>query len=319
LHFEGFPGTETTDITSDVKSFRIRKPWQKFFERHDLRAGDKIAIERISAYEYRVVPVHSAQPGRSEHLIALAGEHVADVPPFTTLGRADEQDLDRQRRLMALLREATGIMDVKPERPGIGAAVMLDKAIGTKATQRIALQQQAESLALCTWPAELKSQAEALYGTGRVRRLMGFLAAHPDAWQARPNIQLAFRNAPVAQRLFPHCYLEITEYVHRWSGNDFGKIGAHPFDHIREDLWPWLRERQYASPEDDQQLDAFLKRLGRRDAHLRPGIEVRRPWPWTHAVDLDQRGALASDVRTAVAELLTALNEPLPPACIDMP
>jgi hypothetical protein len=167
LHFEGFPGAEATDITSDHKSFRIRKPWQKFFERHDLRAGDKVAIERISAYEYRVVAVRSAQPGRSEHLIALAGEHVADVPPFTTHGRIDEQDLDRQRRLIALLREATGITDVEPERPGIGAAVMLDRTIGTKSTQRIALQQQAESLALCTWPAELKSQAEALYRTGR--------------------------------------------------------------------------------------------------------------------------------------------------------
>jgi hypothetical protein len=148
---------------------------------------------------------------------------------------------------------------------------------------------------------------------------MGFLAAHADAWQARPNIQLAFRNAPVAQRLFPHCHLEITEYVHRWSGDDFDKIGAHRFEQIRENLWPWLRERQYASPEDDQQLDAFLRRLGRRDAHLRPGIEVRRIWPWTQAVDLDERGALASEVRTAVAELLAALDEPLPPACTDVP
>src|SRR5262245_38560227 len=134
-----------------------------------------------------------------------------------------------------------------------------------------------------------QSQAEALDRTGRARRLMGFLAAHPDAWQARPNMQLAFRNAPVAQRLFPHCHLEITEYVHRWSGDDFGKIGAHPFDRVRADLWPCHRERQYASPEDDQQLDAFLKRLGRRDAHLRPGIEVRRIWPWTHVVHLDER------------------------------
>ena len=32
-------------------------------------------------------------------------------------------------------------------------------------------------------------------------------------------------------------------------------------------------------PRDGQQLDAFLKRLGHRDVHLRPGIEVRRTWP----------------------------------------
>jgi hypothetical protein len=217
---------------------------------------------------------------------------------------------------LALLREATGITDAEPERhPLIGAMVMLDKAIGTKSTQRISLRRQAEGLVLCTWPAELKPRAEALYRTGRAQRLMDFVAEHPKAWQARPNVHLAFQHAPVPQRLYLHCHLQITEYIHRWSGNDFARIGAHHYNDIRENLWPWLRQRQYAGPEDDQQLDAFLKRLGRRDVHLRPGIEVQRIWPWPHAVDLDERGALVSEVRAAVAELLTALDEPLPPAC----
>jgi hypothetical protein len=251
-----------------------------------------------------------------EDLMTFTEEHFTRLLPFTTLARAGEDDLRRQRRLMAVLREATGIDDVKPERlPQVGAVVMLDAAIRTKSTQRISLQQHAESLALYTWPAELKLQAEALYRTGRAQRLMDFVAEHPGAWQARPNVHLAFRNAPDAQRLYPHCHLEIAEYVHRWSGSDFAQIRAHHYNQIREGLWPWLRERQFAGPEDDQQVDTFLKRLGRRDAHLRPGIEVRRVWPWPEAVDLDERGALASEVRTAVAELLTVLGEPLPPAC----
>jgi len=99
------------------------------------------------------------------------------------------------------------------------------------------------------------------------------------------------------------------------KGKDFDQIRAHRHDEIRQSLWPWLRQRQYAGPEDDQQLDAFLRRLGRRDAHLRPGIEIRRIWAWAHAVDLDERGALVGEVCTAVCELLTALDEPLPPAC----
>lgn len=61
LQFEGFPETEPTDITSDKKSFRLRRPWPQFFERHGLRAGDKVAIERISTYEYRIAPVRSEQ------------------------------------------------------------------------------------------------------------------------------------------------------------------------------------------------------------------------------------------------------------------
>lgn len=253
-----------------------------------------------------------------EDLIAFTEEHFPHLLPFTTLGRAGEHDLRRERRLMAVLREATGIDDVEPDRrPWIGAVVMLDAAIRAKSTQRICLQQQGDSLALSTWPAELKPQAEALYRTGRAQRLMDFVAEHPEAWQARPNMQLAFRNARVAQRLYLHCSLDITEYIRRWSGSDFAWVRAHHHDQIRETLWPWLRENQYAGPEDDEQLDAFLKRLGRRDVHLRPGIELRRLWPWAHAVDLDERGALASEVRTAVAMLLTALDEPLPPACTD--
>jgi hypothetical protein len=222
-----------------------------------------------------------------------------------------------QRRLVALLREATGIDEVETDRrPGTGAIVRLDAAIRTESTQRILVEQQDDSLALSTFPAELKPQAKALYQTGRAQRLMDFVAEHPGAWQAMPNMQLAFRNAPVAQRLFfPDCRLDITEYVHRWSGNDFAQVGAHRYDEIRENLWPWLRERQYAGPQDDQrQLDAFLGRLGHRDAHLRPGIKVRRIWPWAQAVDLDERGALVGEVRAAVTELLTALDEPLPPA-----
>ncbi len=254
-----------------------------------------------------------------EDLIAFTEEHFAHLLPFTTLARTGEHDLRRERRLMALLREATGIDDVGPERHArIGAVVMLDAAIGTKSTQRISLQQQGETLALCTWPAELKPQAEALYQTGRAQRLVDFIADEREAWRARPNVHLAYRGArTVAQRLYLTCHLELAEYVRRWSGDDFAQIRAHSRDDIRENLWPWLRERQYAGPEDDERLEAFLERLGRRNAHLRPGIEVRRLWPWAQAVGHDERGALVGEVRNAAVELLTSLDEPLPPACRD--
>ena len=193
---------------------------------------------------------------------------------------------------------------------------MLDSAIGTKSTQRLSLEQQADVLILRTWLAELKPQAEALYRTGRAQGLMQLLIERRAVWYARPNLHLAFRSAPAAQRLYPHCRLGASEYVHQWSGDDFAQIGAHHRDEIRQSLWPWLRNRQYAGPEDDEQLDAFLNRLGRRDVHLRPSLEVTRSWPWAQAVDLDERGAMTSNVRTAVAELLSALGEPLPPGCV---
>jgi hypothetical protein len=88
---------------------------------------------------------------------------------------------------------------------------------------------------------------------------------------------------------------------------------------LRSILWPRLRNRQYAGPEDDNQVDAFLNRLGSRDVHLRPSLEVTRHWPWAEAVELDERGALTGEVRSAIAELLAALSEPLPPACVVTP
>ena len=36
---------------------------------------------------------------------------------------------------------------------------------------------------------------------------------------------------------------------------------------------------------------------------------------WADAVDLDDRGLLAAEVKDALIEILTALQEPLPPAC----
>jgi hypothetical protein len=249
----------------------------------------------------------------------FANGRFAHVLPVATLGRADDDD-QRERRLTALLRNAIGIDAARPvARPEIGGWVMLDEAIGTKSTQRLCLQRHADVLILRTWLAELKPQAAALYRTGRAQGLMQLLSERRVPWYARPNVHLAFRNAPGALRLYPHCRLEASEYVRRWSGDDFAWIGAHPRDELRSHLWPWLRNRQYAGPEDDNQVDAFFNRLGRRDVHLRPSLEMTRHWPWAEAVQLDERGALSSDVRSAVAELLSALSEPLPPACVVAP
>jgi hypothetical protein len=195
-------------------------------------------------------------------------------------------------------------------RPDLGAVVMLAEA--NKTTPRIALMQDGDNLALCTWLAELKPQAQALYRTVRAQRLAEFLGSHPGVWQARPNVHLAFRNAPVAQHLYLTCSLEIGEHIRNWAGIDFPKVGACRYDTIRESLWPWLRERQYAAPEDEQRLETFLKRLGHRDTHLRPSIRICRTWPWPHAAELDEHGTLVTDVPTAAGEPLHALDEPLP-------
>jgi hypothetical protein len=57
VHFAGLPEVVETDIAAGKDLFRRRGPWRKFFAHHCLQPGDSVAIERLSPYEYRVVPV----------------------------------------------------------------------------------------------------------------------------------------------------------------------------------------------------------------------------------------------------------------------
>jgi len=46
-----------TDIAGDKKIFRKRSWVREFFEVHDLRAGDKVIIERTGTHRYHVFPM----------------------------------------------------------------------------------------------------------------------------------------------------------------------------------------------------------------------------------------------------------------------
>jgi hypothetical protein len=224
--------------------------------------------------------------------------------------------LRSELRLVQLLEAATGL-DAAPAASNpeseTSVHVMVDKAIGTKTVQRVALQSRGEGLVLCTWPAELKEQAREFYRADRVARFLHFLAEENPAWRAEPKPQLAFRSAAASQRVYLRCDLDIEEYVNRWLGDDFTKVGEHSRDEVVPGLWPWLQRRGYDAPSGE--LAAFVARLGRRPAFLRPGIALERPWPWADAEELDRRGALASEIRNEITGVLSALREPLPPAC----
>lgn len=242
-----------------------------------------------------------------QDLIAFGEDHFPHLLPFTTLVRAGDHVLRRQRRLMAVLREAMGIAELSASG-SFGAMLMLDAALGTVSTQRLVLERRDDSLMLATWPAELKPQSQALYRTERANGLLRL--AESDEWEVRPNPYLAYRGArTLTQRLYLSCELPITEYVRRWSGEDFEWVGGHAYDTVRNRLWPWLHERGYAGPRDEDRLDAFLEGLGRRDAHLRPGVAIQRRWLWSEAEELDERGSLVKEIHDAAAALLRALQE----------
>ena len=232
-------------------------------------------------------------------------------------GRSFSGGLGGQDWLTIQLRGVTGIDEVVPEnRPGTDASAMvrIDKAVGSQCTERLSLQWRPDGLVLGTYPAELMRQAEAIYRTGRGQRILDFAAGRPAGWRVRPHVHLAYRSASFLQRLYLTCDLDLDEYVHGWLGKDFAYIRGYHRDEI-PDLWEWLLKRGYARGTDESHLPGFLDRLGKRDAHLRAGIRIERTWSRAEAVSLDQRGALAGELRAAITELLGVLDEPLPPAC----
>lgn len=241
-----------------------------------------------------------------QDILTYAHQDFAQLLPYGTLRRVGTDPVRRKWRLRSLLREATGI---RPERAGL-VHVRLDLALGVASLQRVALDIDEDRLTLHLWPGELKPQAEHLYSAGHAESLCELLDIEDEDWQVQPQPLLGFRNAPVRTRVYMTCTLDPAEYVRRWQGEDWKKVGAHHRNHIPDELWPWLIERGYASERDTARLEAFMHALGRRFAHLRPSIHVSRSWEWREAEKLDDDGLLPGEIRDALNRVLTLLDEP---------
>lgn len=238
-------------------------------------------------------------------VLGYAHQDFGQLLPFGTLRRVGTDPVRRKWRLRSLLREATGI---RAERAGL-VHVRLDLALGVASLQRAALDVEDERLTLHLWPGELKRQAEHLYAGGSAERLCELLGESGD-WSVQPQPLLGFRNAPVRTRVYLTCTLDPAEYARRWQGEDWKKVGAHHRNHIHGELWEWLLERGYASPQDEERLDPFLRALGRRFAHLRPSIHVSRSWTWQEAETLDDEGLLPGEIQRSINRVLELLGEP---------
>lgn len=211
----------------------------------------------------------------------------------------------RLELLGAVLGDVTG-SEVRVRRdPPTGVEALMP---GWASTQRIALGQSGDDLVLCTWPAELKSQAKAVYGTELGAAIIE-LAAGSDDWLAKPTPHLAFNGARRNDRFYFRCPLPLDEYVARWSQPDnLSEVHGHPIDAVRTRLWPWLCRQGYADPADPENgpgLDRYMKALERRRslAHLRPGILLSKRCQ-------NDVSNLRRDVTDGVADLARTLQTP---------
>lgn len=221
------------------------------------------------------------------------------------MGADDIDEFATPRQL--LLLEVSGIT---PEEPA--GHVMLEP-FGVKSTQRLALADIGGTLIAGLWPAELKTQAENLYGSGRATPMIE--AARERGWTVEASPHIGFYNSGPAQRLYMQVDIDAAEYARRWEKGDLAYVRQYAPDEVRATLWPWLKDRGYASDQDDGTLDAFMSRtLKRRPAHLRPGLRMKRRWDREAVRGLD-RHAIAAAIRTDVNAILEAAGEPpLPPA-----
>jgi hypothetical protein len=195
---------------------------------------------------------------------------------------------------------------LEPEPSG---HVLLD-GVGVRSTQRLALGDVGGGIAAFTWPAELQPQARYLYRGERAHALID--AADKGGWDVDMRPHLAFWLSSPEERVYLKPTISLEEYVAQWAGPDRGYIRQHDRRSVLPELWPWLLERGYASPEDEAFLGRYLDRLTakKRAAHLRPGLRLLRRWSRDEVIEHRARGELANEVRASVNRLLVAVGDP---------
>jgi hypothetical protein len=211
-------------------------------------------------------------------------------------------DLDGVTPLPALLSEVSGI---EPEPAAMH--VLLDDH-GVASMQRLALGDLAGGVLVALWPAELQAQARHLYDRGRGEAVVA--AARAQGWIAAPSPHIAFFTARPAVRLYMYPLLDAAEYARRWEHGDLEWVRQFPREEVRAVLWPWLKDRGYATDSDDPVLEQFLPGLGRRPAHLRPGLRLKHRWDTEAIRGLGGRAFLAEEIRRHVNAILAAAEEP---------
>jgi hypothetical protein len=205
-----------------------------------------------------------------------------------------------------LLGEISGITPVES-----GGHVRLEKH-GVQSVQRFALADVGGGLVGGLWPAELKSQAKHLYALGLATPMIA--PARELGWSVKASPHIAFFNSTPAQRLYMSPALDPADYARRWQSGDLEHVRQYATNEVRESLWPWLKQRSYASDDDDATLEQFMSRtLKRRPAHLRPGLRLTRRW---HLEEVRRLGdpAVARAIRADVDAILRAAGEPPLPA-----
>jgi hypothetical protein len=201
------------------------------------------------------------------------------------------------------------LTDVTRVQPGPGGEwVNLEDRLGFRSTQRLRISDFDGGVSVATWPAELAPQARYLYGRGLGSALVA--AALERGWTVEPSPHLAYHTAAPGRRLYMRPSLAPLDYVARWEDQEaLRRVGSHARADVERELWPWLKQMGFADDGDDSVLLRFLGEfLGRRPAHMRPGLRFRRVWTFAEAEGLGS--ALAEAIRSEFDAVFAVAHEP---------
>jgi hypothetical protein len=201
-----------------------------------------------------------------------------------------------------LLRQVTGIA---PEAEGMH--VLLERA-GFMSVQRLGILKVNGGIRVALSPGEYQSHARYLYSDRRAETFVS--NAREGAWSVDPKPHIAFYQAPPYQRLYLDSTMDCDQYVKLWQGPGLKRIHGYGQQELTDFLWPWLKEKELATPEDDKVFHEFWRLLGdRRVAHLRPALRAELDWTRDEVATFSA-AQLADEVRAEVNRVLQAIGEP---------
>jgi hypothetical protein len=248
-----------------------------------------------------------------------AETYFGDLLPFTDLAKCKNNERRRLRRLRSLLQEATGLpgtITPRAEDPATGRQyppgvnVKLPK-VQVTAADRVGMWIENDAVHLAMWLGELKAQYRYLYRQpDRVESLIK-LAEQPG-WKLDANFHIGYRFSRSFQRWYPTRHLSGIDYVRQWVEDVHHNAGQRTREQIQTNgFHTWLTERHYAKKKDLKRLDEWIEQESPgRKFHLRPSVQIARSWDLPQAAKLDAEGEFGHQVKTAIDQILTAVNEP---------
>ena len=248
-----------------------------------------------------------------------AETYFADLLPFTDLARCKNNERRRLRRLRSLLQDATGLAGTITPRsedpatgrkypPGVNVKLPEDKVT---AADRVGMWIEDDAVHLAMWLAELGRQYKHLYRHPDRAESLVRIAVQPG-WKLDANFHIGYRFSRSFQRWYPARHLSGTDYVQQWIDDVDHHAGQRTREQLKSKTFQsWLTERHYAKKKDLDRLNDWIEQKSPGiKFHVRPSVQVVRRWDLPQAAELDTKGEFGYQVKTAIDQILAALDEP---------